>query len=205
MLKLQSIFKLIMILFITINLCTAMSLQHAEMEYQVCFTPGENCTSLIIDAINSAQKSIYVQAYSFTSASIMRALLTAANRGVEVKILLDKTQFDDKFYKSGRFFQNNHIPVWVDDKPAVAHNKVMIIDNSIVITGSFNFTNAAQFKNAENVLIIKNREIAAKYLANWQDRWQQSRQIMSRGARRNHQSDFIKGYKKVLSVIGHQF
>jgi phosphatidylserine/phosphatidylglycerophosphate/cardiolipin synthase-like enzyme len=175
------------------------------MDYQVCFTPRENCTALIVESLHSAEKSIYVQAYSFTSTAIMRALVDAARRGVDVKVLLDKTQFDNKFYTSGRFFQNNHIPVWVDDKPAIAHNKVIIIDDSTVITGSFNFTKAAQYKNAENLLIIKNNEIAAKYTANWKDRWEQSSQMSSKARHKKDDSEFIKGYKKIMSVIERQF
>lgn len=152
---------------------TAVHASTAET-YQVCFTPGDNCTGLIVKTVNQAKKSIYVQAYSFTSAPIAEALTTAKRRGVDVNVVLDKSQVKDNKYSSARYLINQHIPVWVDYKPAIAHNKVMIIDHEIVITGSFNFTKAAQFKNAENVLIINNENLAEKYYANWLKRQQVS-------------------------------
>ena len=183
----------------------AISYDHTELDYRVCFTPPENCTGLINDVINHAEKTIYVQAYSFTSGPIMHALVAAASRGVAVKVILDKTQVDSKKYTSSRYLLNNNIPVWVDYKPAVAHNKVMIIDEAIVITGSFNFTNAAQYKNAENLLILKNKTLAADYLKNWQSRLAESDDAgtshQSRHARRSSRSGFLKGYQKTLTSL----
>ena len=119
---------------------------------QVCFTPGQNCTLKISNTLDKAKKSILVQAYSFTSAPIAKHLIEAKKRGVDVKVILDKSQTSQD-YSALRFFINQRIPVWIDYKPAIAHNKIMIIDGIEVITGSFNFTKAAQNKNAENVLI----------------------------------------------------
>lgn len=62
------------------------------------------------------------------------------------------------------------IPVWIDSKPAIAHNKVMIIDEKEVITGSFNFTDAAQKRNAENVVFITDIKLAEEFIENWQNR-----------------------------------
>ena len=66
------------------------------------------------------------------------------------------------------------IPVWVDTKPAIAHNKVMIIAEKEVITGSFNFTDAAQKRNAENLVFITDTKLAKEYMANWENREHQS-------------------------------
>jgi phosphatidylserine/phosphatidylglycerophosphate/cardiolipin synthase-like enzyme len=144
-------------------------------DYQVCFTPGEDCTGLIVHAISDAHQSVFVQAYSFTSTPIAKALVDAKNRGVDVKVVLDKSQSKANRYTAATFLLNNHIPTWIDYKPAIAHNKVMIIDKKEVITGSFNFTKAAQYRNAENVLIINNVDLAKEYLANWNRRQEQSR------------------------------
>lgn len=137
--------------------------------YTVCFTPGQNCTELIVGTINGAKLSILVQAYSFTSAPIAKALIGAKGRGVDVRVLLDKSQRKEH-YSSYAMLQNQHIPVWIDSRVAIAHNKVMVIDAETVITGSFNFTKAAQFKNAENVLVIQDKSLAAAYTANWRRR-----------------------------------
>lgn len=138
--------------------------------YEICFTPGDNCTALITSEIMKAKKSIYVQAYSFTSAPIASALAAAKKQGIDVNIILDKSQTRQHQYSSATYFQHQHIPLYIDNKPAIAHNKVMIIDNQTVITGSFNFTKAAQEKNAENVIIIHDANLAALYYANWNKR-----------------------------------
>lgn len=146
-----------------------------DTSYYVCFTPSQDCTSVIVHAINQAGKEVLVQAYSFTSAPIAKALVNAANRGVDVKVILDKSQFKQKGYSSSKFFINHHIPIWIDDKPNIAHNKIMILDDKTVITGSFNFTRAAQERNTENVLIISDPQLASKYKENWRNRLQESR------------------------------
>lgn len=142
----------------------------ASTPYQVCFTPGGNCTQLIVNTINGASKSIDVQAYGFTSAPIVKALLRAQKRGVQVKAILDKSNAY-RSYSGINTLMNNHIPVLIDSKVAIAHNKVMIIDDKAVITGSFNFTKSAQTKNAENVLILSNTKLAQSYQNNFHSRW----------------------------------
>jgi phosphatidylserine/phosphatidylglycerophosphate/cardiolipin synthase-like enzyme len=144
--------------------------------YDVCFTPGEDCTSKLLGFLSKAQKSILVQAYSFTSEHIAKGLISAQKRGVSVKVILDKSQFNTS-QSYARLLQNQGVSVWNDHKAAIAHNKVMIIDNQWVVTGSFNFTKAAQYKNAENLLIIKDLTLAQKYMQNWEARMRVSRPL----------------------------
>jgi phosphatidylserine/phosphatidylglycerophosphate/cardiolipin synthase-like enzyme len=107
----------------------------------VCFTPGENCTQTIVQTLDLAKSSIQAQAYSFTSAPIAKALLDAHKRGVQVQVILDKSQRSDK-YSSADFLANQGVPVVIDANHAIAHNKIIIIDGETVLTGSFNFTKA---------------------------------------------------------------
>jgi phosphatidylserine/phosphatidylglycerophosphate/cardiolipin synthase-like enzyme len=116
--------------------------------------------------VDKAKKSLLIQAYSFTSVPIAKAMIDAKKRGVDVKVILDKSQFLQK-YSSAKFLMNQEIPIWKEDKVAIAHNKIMIIDDMITITGSFNFTKAAQERNAENVLIIEDPLLTKKYTENW--------------------------------------
>jgi phosphatidylserine/phosphatidylglycerophosphate/cardiolipin synthase-like enzyme len=132
----------------------------------VCFSPDGNCTDAIIKEIDSATAEILIQAYSFTSAPIAKALLNAHKRGVKVEAILDKSQRTAN-YSSATFLANSRIPTYIDAKHAIAHNKVMIIDKATVITGSFNFTKAAEEKNAENLLVIRSKELAGIYIENW--------------------------------------
>ncbi len=133
---------------------------------EVYFSPHEGATGAIVREIDRARSEIRVQAYSFTSAPIAEALLKAHKRGIKVEVILDKSQRTQK-YSSSTFLTNAHIPTYIDDKHAIAHNKIIIIDRSVVITGSFNFTKAAEEKNAENLLIIRSKELAKPYLDNW--------------------------------------
>jgi phosphatidylserine/phosphatidylglycerophosphate/cardiolipin synthase-like enzyme len=149
----------------------------------VCFTPGGNCTDIIVNALAGAKTSILVQAYSFTSTPIAKALLDAHTRGVPVQVILDKSQRTET-YSSADFLANQRVPTTIDAQHAIAHNKVMVSDGETVLTGSFNFTKAAQEKNAENVLIIRDQALAAQYTQNWQAHGQPSQPYVGRGVAR---------------------
>lgn len=139
-----------------------------QPEWSVFFSPNGGCTKAIIQELNQAETSVLVQAYSFTSAPIAEALLEAHKRGVKVEVILDKSQRTEK-YSSADFLANSGILVRIDSAHAIAHNKVMILDEHTVITGSFNFTKAAEEKNAENLLVIKGKRLAQEYLRNWKE------------------------------------
>jgi len=134
---------------------------------QAYFSPGGSPTSALVEVLDNAKTSVLVQAYSFTSAPIAAALKRAHDRGLDVRVILDKGQKSEK-YSSATFLQHASIPVWIDTKHAIAHNKVMVIDSSIVVSGSFNFTKAAEERNAENLLIITSPQLAKQYIANWE-------------------------------------
>lgn len=130
----------------------------------VCFTPGQECTQRIVDKINSAEHEILVQSYSFTSQPIADALIRAHKRNVKVVILLDHSQEGKMMALK---FMDAGIPLYIDHPPGIAHNKVMIIDEKIVLTGSFNFTQAAQHRNVENSVCITSPKMALTYKEQW--------------------------------------
>lgn len=147
----------------------------SNTKYIACFTPQQNCTKKIANLIKYASKEIEVQAYLFTSYDIAYALARAERRGIKVKVILDKEQLTHKPISHAiLILQHAHIPIWIDNKVQIAHNKVIIIDQKIIETGSFNFTYSAQNYNAENILILFNRTLALKYLKNWQLRLSKS-------------------------------
>lgn len=117
---------------------------------------------------------ILVQAYSFTSNPIAKALVDAHKRGVACKVILDKSQRTEK-YSEADFLVHSGIETWIDAEHRIAHNKVMVIDGRIVITGSFNFTKSAETGNAENLLVIRSPELARKYADNWKKHQEHSR------------------------------
>lgn len=135
-------------------------------QIKLCFTPPSNCAHLIKKVIDQAQNSIYMQAYGLTHRDIIDALIWAKQRGVEVNILLDRSNLTQKHSKIEEL-ERAGINVSIDKVAGIAHNKVVIVDNQITITGSFNFTASAAKRNAENVVIIRNADIAHRYLQNW--------------------------------------
>ena len=135
-------------------------------EWRVYFSPGGKATASIVQALGRAQHSVYVQAYSFTSAPIAKALTQAHLKGVQVQAILDKSNVTDN-YSAADFLLHAGIPTFIDAAHAIAHNKVMVIDERVVITGSFNFTKAAENNNAENLLVVDDPQLAAAYLENW--------------------------------------
>jgi phosphatidylserine/phosphatidylglycerophosphate/cardiolipin synthase-like enzyme len=149
----------------------------------MCFTPGDNCTEQIVNALADAKRTILVQAYSFTSAPIAKALLDAHKRGVQVQVILDKSQRTEQ-YSSADFLANQGVPTLIDANHAIAHNKIMIIDGQTIITGSFNYTKAAQEKHAENVLIIRDKALAARYTQYCQAHRQHSQPYVGPGVGR---------------------
>lgn len=141
----------------------------SEDGISVFFSPNGGCTEAIVHEIDGAQNTILVQAYSFTSAPLADALLRAHNRGVQVSVVLDSSQQTEK-YSSATFFSNQGIDLRIDAAHAIAHNKVMLIDNRTIVTGSFNFTKAAEERNAENVLIIQDKpDLVRAYLTNFNE------------------------------------
>lgn len=152
----------------TISIVPAMAQSSSSSpQWQVCFTPGDQCADDLIARIDSATSSIRVQAYSFTSREIADALIRARQRGIDVVALLDRSQRRERYSMIDEM-KDGGVLVYIDDCCAIAHNKVMIIDDRIVVTGSYNFTKSAEVRNAENMLIIEDRRLAARYIENWQ-------------------------------------
>jgi phospholipase D len=165
--------------------------------YEVCFTPQQNCTSLIINTIQKAQQQIHLQAYSFTSYPILEALRQAQKRGVQVRIILDKSQLTQSSLITK--LKQSRIPVWIDQPSGIAHNKILIIDQNCVITGSFNFTYAAQHRNVENILIVYDKQLAKLYLQNWYRR--QAQAVPLRAAAAPRSKSFSFNWKELKQLL----
>jgi len=114
--------------------CATVPAENASSpSWEVHFSPDGGCTDAIARELDKAQSTVLVQAYSFTSYKIAKALLDAHKRGVKVEIILDKSQKSDQ-YSSADFLSNSGMSVKIDSEHAIAHNKVMLIDGEAVIT-----------------------------------------------------------------------
>ena len=132
----------------------------------LCFTPPSNCANLITNLIDQAKNTIHMQAYGLTHPEIINSLIKANERGVKVRILLDRSNLTQKYSKIEELKQAG-IEIGIDTVSGIAHNKIIIADLYTVVTGSFNFTVSAAKRNVENVLIIQDSNIAHSYSQNW--------------------------------------
>ena len=169
----KAVFGSLVSFFIIFSLPVFLHAQEATIDEQVYFSPKGGCTEAIVKNLDQAERYVLIQAYSFTSKPIANALVSAHKRGVKVEVLLDKSQRNGKGSKLAQLVEAG-IPVSIDTKHSIAHNKVMIIDGITVITGSFNFTTAAEDKNAENLLVLHDKAVAKKYHDNWSRHQQHS-------------------------------
>ena len=138
---------------------------------QYAFTQEHHADEMIIAAVDAAQRQVLMQAYSLTHRRIADALVRARNRGIEVAVIADHQQSRAN-PAIARDLVRAGVTVLLDAQHAAAHNKIIVIDTGqadcAVITGSFNFSYAAQHRNAENALILRgNPPLCDAYFNNW--------------------------------------
>jgi phosphatidylserine/phosphatidylglycerophosphate/cardiolipin synthase-like enzyme len=139
---------------------------------EFAFTPGDAIDDRLVALVDTAQREVLVQAFSFTQRRLARALIAAHRRGVAVAVLADRTQALETPQSAVGELAAAGLPVWLDGRHAAAHNKVLIVDAALpratTVTGSYNFTVAAQKRNAENVAIFRdNPGVAQAYRDNF--------------------------------------
>jgi phosphatidylserine/phosphatidylglycerophosphate/cardiolipin synthase-like enzyme len=159
-------------------LCFSLSARAASIE--VGFSPDGGAEQLVVRVIEEARHEILVAAYSFTDKRIARALVDASRRGVRVRAILDKSQRSEH-YTAATFLANEGIPVRIDSRHAIFHDKYIICDGRTVETGSFNYTNSAATHNAENAIVIRDDSaLAQEYVRNWMEHWSHSEPYAAR-------------------------
>lgn len=133
------------------------------------FSPGGGIAKQIIKEIDAAKLSIDIAMYSFTSNEIALALVNAKKRGVPVRIIMDDGRTKNSNSKHAFFLQNNFNQKLVEP---TMHNKFAIIDEKLLITGSYNWTNSAEKRNFENILFIRNSpELIKQYKTQFEGLW----------------------------------
>ncbi|WP_425415935.1 phospholipase D family protein [Pandoraea oxalativorans] len=144
---------------------------------EVAFSPEAGGEALVLKAMGAATTSIRLAGYLFTSPPVVRALLDAKRRGVDVAVIVDdKGTRSTASRQALNLLVNAGVATRTVSVYAVHHDKYVVIDGLHVETGSFNFTVGAAKRNSENVLVLWNYPVlAAQYLAHWQSRWEQGR------------------------------
>jgi len=138
----------------------------------IYFSPKGGCESQVIEWVRRANRTIHILIYSFTLDSISDALIEAHSRGVEVKVVFEKNQVTR--YSEYQKLKAAGIAVRNDTNSGYMHDKVMIIDGVIVLTGSFNWSAHAEEKNNENLIIIKSLYVAGVYEGEFEKIWTSS-------------------------------
>jgi len=158
------------VFFCVICLLVTLAAPAQSAEYESAFSPG-GALPLVLKAIHSAQSSIHVAAYSFTSRPVAEALTAASKRGLDVKVIADAKANSGK-YTAVTYLANQKVPVRLNGRYAIHHHKFIIVDGKTVQTGSFNYSASAVSKNAENVLVVWNAfDLAGQYEDEWQRLW----------------------------------
>lgn len=135
---------------------------------EVLFSPDDGVEERIVALIEAANESVHFMAYSFTSDEISTAILSATDREVMISGVMDEGQAGSNEGGEYENFRQYGLNVRLDGNDGLMHHKVIIIDEKIVILGSYNFTNSAETRNDENVMIIFNADVASQFMAEFQ-------------------------------------
>jgi phosphatidylserine/phosphatidylglycerophosphate/cardiolipin synthase-like enzyme len=134
----------------------------------VYFSPDDGVQANFVDLVNNAQESIYFMAFSFTSDEIGAAVRARAKDGVTVAGVMETEQINSNIGTEFDPFQQAGLDVLPDGNEGLMHHKVMVIDENTVILGSYNFTNSAETRNDETLIVVYNEQIAAQFMAEFQ-------------------------------------
>jgi len=164
---------------ITFVLLSTHIAQAAQVE--VGFSPEGSAEALVVNLINKAQQQILLMGYSFTSPRVVKALVAAKQRGVDVRIVLDAHGNENKSSRAAmNLIVNAGIPLRTNAAYKIQHDKVIITDGQNVETGSFNYSSAAAHANSENALVLWDMsEVATVYTKHWQSRWDKGQAYQS--------------------------
>lgn len=132
-------------------------------EAAVFFSPNGGAENAIVQSIDSAKVRIRMQAFLFSNKEITQALIRAHQRGVKVDVIIDK-KMPKKKPNTTEDLLKTGVPTFFDTAHRTAHDKIIIVDDNIVLTGSFNFVKVAETKNGENLLILKSKPLAEEYV-----------------------------------------
>lgn len=166
------------------------------------FSPGGQCASIISKQIDGAKKIIQVAAFQLTNKTICEALGKASVRGVSLYVLLDSVNESQNSVSLSQLRRRN-IPMRVDNAEKLFHDKFIIVDKSTVITGSYNFSDNAELRNAENVVIIEDIITARSFDKNFEYHWKHSIPFVYK-PRRIALTVTTNQFQKPLSIVPHR-
>jgi DNA uptake protein ComE-like DNA-binding protein len=170
MLKYKPQIKFSIAAFIIIILALILCLSSLA-KTEVYFSLYDDPETVIVENINKAEKFIDIAMYTFTDKEISQAVIESKERGVKVRIYLDRSQVEAK-YSSSRLLVEKGIEVRISSNNYIMHNKFAVIDNKMVVTGSYNWTASASTRNDENLLVIDDEEVILRFQKQFENLWE---------------------------------
>ncbi len=157
-------------LIVVVLVAVAATGQVQQADVEVFFSRVDNPQAEIIRVLDGASETLHIALYYFTDAELAAAVVRAQQRGVQTYVYLDKSQVKQK-YSQSRYLAAQDVPVRISSNSAIMHNKFAIIDSATVLTGSYNWTKSAYERNDENMLVIRRKDIAARYKQRFAGLW----------------------------------
>lgn len=143
-------------------------------EIEAYFSPDDDALTGILRTLDRAEEQVIVMAYTLTADPIADALIELALAGMDVRVLVEADQIRSAGNDFERLMESG-VDARKDGNPYNMHHKVILVDGQIVITGSYNFTRSAEERNDENILIIKDEDLAGRYLVEFGRLWEAAR------------------------------
>lgn len=139
------------------------------------FSAGEGIEWVVERELDAAGKNIDAAIYAFTSRPLAQALVDAHNRGVKVRVIVDPSGASSPYGKATYLFEHG-IDVRTEKGAGLMHHKFALIDDSVLITGSFNWTAAAENENDENILVLRGYlRIFRSYSCEFERLWREAK------------------------------
>lgn len=167
---------------------------------QVFFSPKGGCTRAVIEQVSRSRETLDVAIYSLSSEAIAQAILRAQARGVRVRVLVDRTQNGQRSSQNP-FLRAQGVAVRLYESGGLMHNKFAVIDRKVLVTGSFNWTKNAEEDNAENLLVLSDKKLIARYEKNFEGLWVQGRDLEARKDFRRTAGNSFRWIEKILKEI----
>lgn len=147
--------------------------QSQPQDIAVYFSRSDDPEAALIRSLNSAQSSLHIAMYYFTDPDLANAVVAAHKRGVATYVYLDRSQVKAR-YSQSKYLAQQGVPVRISSNPYIMHNKFAIIDDALVLTGSYNWTKSADERNDENLLCLHREDIAQHYKNRFRYFWTQA-------------------------------
>ena len=140
---------------------------------ETCFSPKEGCDQKLIGVINSAKTTLDIAIFSITHTGIAAAIVEAQERGVVVRMVVDKGQSEGAKSQTDELIKAK-IAVKIGNATGIMHDKYCIVDKAVMETGSFNYTTSATSYNTENQIYITDKGVIKRYQDNFENLWSEA-------------------------------